>query len=202
MRMFQRWARYQLRRRGYLDFLRARPPQAFRPNFGDLWFLYRVVRERKPAGILEFGSGCSTIIMAQALADNAAESGTSGSITSVDADPYWAVTAAKIMPPHLAKFCSIRHSRLREEESHGVPVFRHADLPAAAPDLLFLDGPSLTRERQVAADPLDIEEGFRPGFLMIVDGRDANVLFLRKYLKRHYAFTHHWLTSLSTFELI
>ena len=61
---------WRLRRLGYLEFTTARPPGALAPQGGDLWFLYRLVRERKPQLVFELGSGCSTVILGQALYDN------------------------------------------------------------------------------------------------------------------------------------
>lgn len=202
-RVYQRWAERQLRSRGQLDFLAHRPPKAIPPDFADLWFLYQVVRRRKPRRILEFGSGCSTVIMAQALWDNQRESSrSSGYLYSVDADPYWAEVTARSMPTRLQGFCEIWYSPLVEVTYLGTPAFRHAKIPDVAPDLLYLDGPALTPERQVAVDVLDIEGRFPPGFYMIVDGRWTNTMFLKRHLKRRYVFKHRWLFHNSTFELI
>jgi len=73
-RTYRKWAKHQLERRGYLEFIAHRPAHAYAPDFSDLWFLYKIVRRRKPTWILEFGSGCSTVILAQALWDNERES--------------------------------------------------------------------------------------------------------------------------------
>ncbi|MBI2055286.1 MAG: hypothetical protein HYT42_00105 [Candidatus Sungbacteria bacterium] len=202
IKVFQYVAKRELSRRGYLNFLKDRPKDAFAPSLGDLWFLYRMVRRRKPACILEFGSGCSTVLMAQALADNAERlSSVHGFIYSVDADSRWAAETEKFLPSHLKSFCEISYSPLLEGEYDGVPVFRHARIPNVRPDMLFLDGPALTAERQAAADPLDIENRFPQHFCMIVDGRWANTMFLKKHLKRRYGFRNLRLSSMSIFEL-
>ncbi len=79
--------RRALDRLGYLSLFNARPADAKPPVWSDLWAIYRQVRERRPKVLLEFGSGCSTIIYAQALADNAAE-GAPGFLHSLDADAH------------------------------------------------------------------------------------------------------------------
>lgn len=197
------WAKYRLRRRGLLTLLGRRPPSAIPPDFSDLWFLYRVVRRRKPRCILEFGSGCSTLVLAQALFDNQLQSSSSaGFLYSVDADPYWAEVAANSVPPHLKAVCEVQYSPLLEIEYEGVPAFRHVKVAPITPDLIYLDGPALTPERQVAVDPLDMEDRFPPRFLLIVDGRWTNTVFLRAHLKRKYTFKHRRLFQNSTFELI
>lgn len=187
-RAYQKWAHRQLDRRGYLDFLASRPRAACAPDFSDLWFLYKVVRNRKPRCILEFGSGCSTIIMAQALWENQRESSgkNGGIIYSVDADHYWAGVTMKTIPDHLSGICQVLYSSLLEVDSFAVPAWRHADVPSAVPDLLYLDGPALTPTRQIAVDVLDIEDRLAPGFFMVIDGRKENAQFLMKHLKRRY----------------
>jgi len=61
------WAKRALLSRGYLDFLEKRPPGSLPPEPDDLWYLYRLVRRQKPRTIVEFGSGCSTMFLAQAV---------------------------------------------------------------------------------------------------------------------------------------
>jgi len=100
------WAGHQLRQHGALDVLltfhAARPSGANFADLTDLWFLYRMIRQRKPRTLLEFGSGCSTVILAQALWNNQCHSADRGGyLYSIDADPYWADATAKAMPAHL-----------------------------------------------------------------------------------------------------
>src|SRR4029077_13970449 len=52
------------------EFHAKREVSAFGPDYGDLWFLYNKVRKRCPRTIIEFGSGISTVCLAQALFDN------------------------------------------------------------------------------------------------------------------------------------
>ena len=99
------WARRVLKNLGYLDFLEKRPPGSFSPETDDLWYLYRLVRSRKPKVILEFGSGCSTVLLAQALFDNAKESEIQkGFLYSMDVSENWGQvtksTAVKYQGPH------------------------------------------------------------------------------------------------------
>jgi len=199
---FEWKARWELARRGYLDFLKYRPQGAIPPDFADLWFLYRTVRLRKPRSILEFGSGCSTVILAQALSDNTNDHRpVSGFLHSVDSDPHWADMTRKAVPRHLETVYDISLSALVEVNYEGTPGFRHAEVPQISPDLLYLDGPPLTPHRQVAIDPLELEDRFPPGFCMIVDGRGRNTQFLVRHLKRRYRVRHRRLFRNSVFEL-
>lgn len=190
------WAKFKLRR--YLFLFKKRQsvtPGAFPPDYLDLWFLYETVRKRMPRVVLEFGCGCSTIILAQALKDNG-----SGFLYSLDCDPYWIEAAKKTIPDYLGRFYSIQYSKKIETEYRGIPVFRHGGTLAITPDILYLDSPELTEERQAAVDPLELENSFPPNFYMIVDGRRLNVEFLKKYLKGKYKFKNKWLFGNSTFE--
>lgn len=201
---YQRWAYYQLNRRGYLDLLSARPPDAFPPDFSDLWFLYKLVRERKPHCILEFGSGCSTIILAQAVWENERNSSAhaNSNLYSLDADPYWTEVTRKTIPPYLQKICHIIHSSLLAVDYLGAAGWRHANVPDITPDFIYLDGPALTPGRQVVVDVLDMEKRFLPGFFMIVDGRRENTAFLLKHLKKRYIYRYRHQFRNSVFELI
>jgi hypothetical protein len=200
------WSRYQLNRYGCLNLLASRPPNAYPPDCTDLWFLYRQVRQRKPRCVLEFGSGCSTVILAQALWENRRDNPKDGGfLYSVDADAYWADVTVKTMPGHLRDVCDVRHSELVEVEYAGTPGYRHAEVPDVAPDFLYLDGPDFTPGRQVAVDVVDLEPRFPAHFFMVVDGRWTNCKFLNRHLKEKYAWKPRWPLErwrTSTFERI
>lgn len=196
----------KLRDNGALDalamFLQGRPANAIAPNFADLWFLYQNVRRRKPRVVLEFGSGCSTVILAHALYQNATDDVLKrGFLYSVDADPQWAAIAKGSIPGHLQKICNLSYSPLIEVEHNGTPGYQHEIVPDVIPDFLYLDGPGLTAEREVAVDVLILEEKFPREFFMVVDGRTKNTLFLKQHLKRNYRFTENKLLFSYVFEL-
>jgi len=205
--LLQSWGEYQLRQRGVADvllaFLARRPSSALPPNFSDLWFLYSTVTQRKPRIILEFGSGCSTVVLAQALWDNQHNASQSEAyLYSVDADAYWATTTARAMPVHLRDMCKISSSPLLEVEYAGVRGFRHANVPDIAANLVYLDGPALTPDRAVAIDVLDMEDKFPDDFYLIIDGRKKNTVFLQQYMKRKYRFKARKMFHNQLFELM
>ena len=177
--------------------VRDRPAGAIRPEWADLWYLYRLVRTMKPGVILEFGSGCSTIVMASALRRNRR-----GRLYSIETDPRWYRATLDATSPELRDVVVITLCPLEEITVHDVPAFRHRDIPTVVPDLLYLDGPALTPERQVAVDPLDLEDRLRPGFTMVVDGRLENAAFLRRHLRRSYSVRFSRLRGNTTFTLL
>lgn len=201
--VFGVWAERQLRRRGYLEFLRLRPPHAFKIDCVDQWFLYRTVRKRKPHCVLEFGSGFSTVMIAQALWENAQEpNGYRGKIYSLDSEKEWARASAEAMPSHLAGFWDIAYGPAEETEYAGIPVFRHLGVPDVAPDLIYIDGPALTKKRQVAIDALFLEEHFQPGLCIIIDGRRRQADFFLQHFKRRYRFKRNRIFKNFIFELV
>jgi hypothetical protein len=198
---YRRWGRCRLAIAGagkpLSTFMSSRPVHAIAPDFADLWFLFHSIVARKPDLILEFGCGCSTVVMAQALKTNGG-----GFLYSVDADPYWASLARDAMPSYLSSFCEISYSPLEIVERNGVLGYKHLKLPAIAPNFVYLDGPALTKEVQIAIDILDMEEKLPSDFCMVIDGRWENAQYLRRHLKREYSFKDRKFLFNSVFSLI
>ena len=190
-----------LARLGYVSLFNARPAAAKPPVWSDLWAIYTQVRERKPKILLEFGSGCSTIIYAQALADNLAE-GAPGFLYSLDAEAHWGRVTIASMPEHLWPFCDITITERVEDMLGDVPVWRFAKIPDIVPNMIYLDGPALTPERRAAIDVLDMEARFPPGFRLLVDGRSFNRALLEKHFKRRYKRHHRPILKNTTYDLL
>ncbi|MBA3347677.1 MAG: class I SAM-dependent methyltransferase [Actinobacteria bacterium] len=172
----------------------AQPEGALSPDLADLWYLYAVVRDRRPETILEFGSGCSTAVLAAAVRENGV-----GHIWSLDADEGWAGVTAGSLPAELRNFVTVVHTPVVEED-RDVPGWLHRDVPDVSPDFLYLDSPPLTSERAVAFDPVDLEARFVPGFAMVIDGRHRNATYLREHLQRRYRVSK--MTARYLFELV
>ena len=196
-----------LARRGYVSLFDRRPREAHPPDWSDLWFIYRMIRERKPRKILEFGSGCSTIIMAQALADNTSE-GAPGFVYSIDAKPDpgkpdWGQVTIDSMPDELKHYCKISVTPVLLVEYEGKPVWRFQCLPDISPDFIYMDGPGLAHSHhKVAIDVLTLEPKFGPGFRLLVDGRLKNCEFLEKYFKKNYQKRYQRLLHSTTYDLL
>lgn len=166
-----------------MDFVSERPRGALAPVYADLWYLYKTVRKTKPRAILEFGSGCSTAILAKALSDNR-----EGFLYSVDSSSDWTDSTTAAIPSFLKRFFEISYSPITVEISqNGLRLVRHQKIPIVVPNLVFLDGPPLAAG-EVAVDLLEMEDCFPPGFVLVIDKRNENTEFLRRRLKRNYAF--------------
>lgn len=184
------WGRWRLTQAGVMDVVRAfqslRPAHALVGDPGDWWFLYWQIRRRQPHMLLEFGAGSSTVVQAQALYDNAL----GGHLVSVDGDEAWARVTRRALPAHLKPLCTVLYRPLADVDLHGVPGWRHEGLPRVQPNFVYLDGPALTAERQVAVDLLDLEETFPPDCFIVVDDRKVQTQFLVDHFQRRYRF--HW----------
>jgi len=179
--------RLRLRRAGALgplqEFMRSRPDDALPPDYADLWFLYRTARKRSATTLLEFGSGCSTVVLAVAAQQNG-----SGHLWTLETEEKWSRANEAALPASLKPFVTVVTAPAVEDD-RDIGGWRHSNIPDIDPDFLYLDGPALTSERPVAFDPLDLEARFKPGFVMVVDGRRINSLYLRDRLERSYRFT-------------
>lgn len=201
------WGLQRLERHGVLGGLMAfvvqRPHAALPPDFADCWFLYRTVRRRQPQVIIEFGSGCSTLVMAHALAEN----GHPAHLYAVESQEAWASATAQALPRHLRRWCTVEASPLVEAVYAGVRGFRHAHTPAVIPNLVYLDGPAFTAEHATiaslfAVDVLAMEESLPADFLLIIDGRQQQTRFLQQHLRRKYRFKARKLFRNQIFELV
>jgi hypothetical protein len=166
-------------------FAGRQPPGAFKPDYSDLRFLYEAVRSRRPTTVLEFGSGCSTAVIAAALRENG-----HGRLWSVESDEDWARVTEAALPDDLRPLVTVVYAPAVEED-RDVPGWSYAHVPDVSPDFVYLDGPPHTRERKVAFDVLDLEPRFAPGFYLVVDGRGRNAYYLRDRFRGRYAFEEH-----------
>jgi hypothetical protein len=180
------------------EFSSGRPSEAFGPEYADLWFLYWNVRQRKPQIILEFGSGISTVCLAQALVDNG-----SGLLYSVDDEERWGMSTAVCIPAHLKPVCDVRYSPVNEVPFPGTRCgVKFRDLPKVIPNFAYLDGPAANGPGRPAIDLLDMEDCFPTGFFLVIDQRDANTEVLRTHFKRRYRFRRRRIAKQPTFELL
>lgn len=182
------------------------------PKWPDLARLFKLVRERKPFQILEFGSGFSTLTMAYALKSNweehlssVDESTAAGvappKIVSVESSTKWHDRMKrKIIKESLTDYAEVVFSSVRISEYKNELCHLYDKLPDLVPDFVYLDGPDPAtvegsiqglsfknpRRTVMAADILKFESTLLPGFFMIIDGRTNNARFLQRNLSRSY----------------
>lgn len=110
-------------------------------SMSDYLTLYEEIRARKPKEVLEFGTGFTTVVMAQALIENAAEGAPLGRITSMEEHEGWTETALKALPREVAHVVQIVHSPKVDGYYKLFRGVQYADIPIRAYDFVFSDGP-------------------------------------------------------------
>lgn len=162
---------------------------ALPPNYMELWYLYSDVRKLQPKTIFEFGSGLSTNIIAAALLRNHQEYGLVGTLFSFESEKSWFDASDDWLQPAFKDFVKLTYSPVVIDLVGSVKVFRYTNLPDISPDMVYLDGPSLTKDVRAAVNVLDIEPKLKKGFWLVIDGRRENALFLEQHFKRNYKHT-------------
>lgn len=184
---------------------------ALEPDIDDLVRLHQLVRDRRVFTVLEFGTGYSTLVIADALAKNADDFAASDAevellpadafrVFSVDASETWLATATARIPSGLQTHVVASHSEVHTGTFNGQLCHFYDRLPNVVPDFIYLDGPDPAdvggaingldfshRERTVmAGDLLVMEPTFVPGLMVLVDGRTNNARFLANNFRRTY----------------
>jgi hypothetical protein len=199
-----RWARWNMERSGLNEMLRNRPSDAIVPQGYDLWNLYREIRRFKPQKVLEFGIGCSTLVMAEALRRNG-----SGHLYTVEGSQHWLDVTRRDLTPGQAKYATLIRSDCEVIDMEGERAHRFVTLPDGPFDMIYLDGPNAPEvpgwgadELAAAADPILLEESLSSYARIVVDGRARNVTLLKRHLKRRYRVKTHRLFKVTTFAAI
>jgi hypothetical protein len=190
------------------------PLEELGDKISDLARLHRLVLKKRARRVLEFGSGLSTVVMADAVAKVSKATGREGRIHAVEGSPEWAGMVRDAVPENLKPYVEVTASPVETTLVNGELCHVFRELPDVNPDFLYLDGPAREQIEGsvrglsfsegcpiVAADPLFYESRLYPGFMMVVDGRTANTLFLRRNLKRRYRFRRDRIHRAHTFVL-
>lgn len=150
-------------------------------------FLEDEVRRHRPMCILEFGSGVSTVCLAQFMADLHGESGLTR-VISIEQDQHYAEeTSALLRATSLDGFAVVLHAPLTRQVIEGVETtcYRMPSGFAAAPripsvDLVVIDGPSAEPGARFGTLPLArqvistrarfvLDDALRDGELAVAD---------------------------------
>lgn len=121
-------------------------------SYSDYWTLYEEVRRHRPVEILECGTGISTVVLAQALRENAADGGPRGRVTSMEEDPDWHRIAEARLPDELRPHVEILHSPKVDGFYKCFRGVQYQQIPDRPYDFVFSDGPE--RHSPVNGDKL------------------------------------------------
>jgi hypothetical protein len=197
----------------------------FEPKYQDLCRLHFLVLQRKVINVLEFGSGFSTAVMADAMRILQQHFGSwvkknircefPHHVYAVEEDQRFLEITKSRLSGGLSGFASVSKSSVELITHDNRFVTVYSRLPNISPDLIYLDGPSqyattaevngfsLTSSVRMpmSADILRFEFFLEPGTLIVVDGRTQNARFLKSYFKRNWAYRHDTDGDVHYFEL-
>lgn len=197
----------------------------FEPEYDDLCRLHYLALQRKFINILEFGSGFSTAVMADALKLLSEHFGgwtktnvrcqSPFHIFAVEEEQRFLEITQKRLGSALAPFATVSRSSVEFITFDNRFATVYSKLPNVSPDFIYLDGPSqfgTTMELNgfsfnsparmpMSADILRFEFFLEPGTLVLVDGRTQNARFLKAYLKRNWVYHHDPVGDIHYFEL-
>ena len=198
--------------------------KSYKFELSDLCRLHWVVLTRKVLNVLEFGSGYSTLFMADAhfilsfffkkldFSRNEKNFHT----YAVEESKYFAKDTLKKIPSHLIKYITISTSKIKTIYYKHHFASKYESLPNISPDFIYLDAPTLyftekkfegftfAKKNRVpmSSDLLLIEYFLEPRTAIIVDGRTANARFLRDNFKRKWKYIEDLKEDYHYFELV
>ena len=193
-------------------------------EFNDLCRLHWLVLSRKALNILEFGSGFSTVFIADAcfilskFFKNVKDIRVNKKfhLYSLEENTKFMRITEKRLFQHLKKHVSIIKCNHKIIEYEGKFATRCSNIPNISPDLVYLDGPSQYVAKKnlsgfnfnnisrfpMSSDLLFLEYFFEPGTFVVVDGRTSNARFLKDFFKRKWKYNHDSIADCHYFELI
>jgi len=143
----------------------------------DLWHVYETIRALRPKRVLEFGSGQTTVFIAQALHDNGA-----GHLHSLDADARWLDNTRSMLPSHTLPFVSLIHSPVVVNRDYGEPAWEYTLIPEGEWDFVLIDGPAGIGDVTASCDLIHLADSMRPGSMGLIDHRCRTALLAREVL--------------------
>tara|TARA_X000000950_G_C13893736_1_gene651931 strand:+ start:911 stop:1690 length:780 start_codon:yes stop_codon:yes gene_type:complete len=189
---------------------------SFKPNLLDLYYLFKIIILNKRLTALEYGCGWSSLVLSLALKENEKKYKKKIKMLRKDNkfelyifDNYKSflnstkrkmnkylknitntqfIYSRCVMTEHLGNYCSIYEKKLNFN-----------------PDFIYLDGPSqfgifnnkkfnfntdVNDFMPMSADILKYEFFLIPGTIIVIDGRGANVNFLKKMFKRNWTYKY------------
>ena len=196
----------------------------FIPEASDLCRLHWTILSGKIINTLEFGSGFSTVFMADAkfilnhyfkdLKNMRYEK--MFHVYSVEEDKKYISTTKRRIPLYLKKHVSLIHDKIDIITYKDRFASKYRNLPNISPDLIYLDAPSIYFTKKsykgfsflpinrvpMSADILFIEYFLEPGTIIVVDGRTANANFLKDHFNRNWKHVHDMKGDCHYFKLI
>ena len=143
----------------------------------DLMFLYDTIRARRVEWAIEFGSGQSTLFIAQALHDQG-----SGHVHSLDADARWLEHTSRMMPEHLKPYVTFVHSPVVVNNDYGVPAWEYTVIPEGEWDFVLIDGPAGKGGITLSCDLIKLMPSLKEGATGMIDHRWRTAVLTKEHV--------------------
>lgn len=152
-------------------------------DYSELLKLYNHVCKRRPATILELGSGVSTAVIAYAIR-SLESTGYRCTFISMEEDEKYHNQILEILPKVLRSYVSIIHSPTEDRKIHGGLIARcYKNKPILEYDFVFIDGPQVPRSGgYFDGDILDVLEWNASPLVAFLDQRIKTREALRKLI--------------------
>lgn len=196
---------------GVNEKLETRKP--YKPNLIDLCRLHRFVMETKRTTVLEFGTGWSTWVVADALERLEARYAKDVrglrrnnifELHVVDDEEEFIGVASNRLPPSLCDRVFFNCVPVQMTTFNGRVCSVYEKLPLISPDFIYVDGPDQfnvvghvdgwsTRHNDMmpmSSDVLKIEHFLTPGTIVVFDGRAANARFFYANVQRNWSYQY------------
>jgi len=211
---------------GIYDLVDPTNKTPYAPELDDLARLHHIATTRKAITILEFGTGYSTLVLADALYKNKQKyskyvknnlrCSNPFEVHSIDANQEYLKISEERLPEHLKKIVHFHHSDVVMGKFNDRICTYYEKIPNIRPDLIYLDAPDqfvakgsvsgITTAHPdrmaMSADILTIEHFLQPGTFILIDGRTANSRFLKSNFQRNWDYTEDDVNDINMFELI
>ena len=215
---------YKSKVKAHLRTVTKNEAKPFIPEASDLCRLHWTILSGKIINTLEFGSGFSTVFMADAkyILNHYFEDLKNMRyekifhVYSIEEDKKYIKTTNKRIPFYLKKHVTLIHDKIDIITYKDRFASKYKNLPNISPDLIYLDAPSIYFTKKsykgfsflpinrvpMSADILFIEYFLEPGTIIIVDGRTANANFLKDHFNRNWKNLHDTKGDCHYFKLI
>jgi hypothetical protein len=198
----------------------------FPPDWNDLVRLHKLIRSRKIMTIVEFGTGYSTLVMADAIEKNAKDYSLfvkdnirrkhAFELHVIEADGPWLEIASERIPNFLKPFVKFKQSNVVMTQYQGQICTVYEELPNVTPDFIYIDGPDQFNVNNkifgistndpdrvpMSGDLLFIENFLLPGTIVQFDGRVLNARFVLNNIKRNWLSHYDEIDDVTTLELV
>ncbi len=195
----------------------------YEPELDDLFLLHNYIIKYKRMTVLEFGTGWSTLVMANALRFNFIKYSyriknlrlnNAGQLHCIDNEKKW-IKKTKNRTLKYNRFINFHYSESTMDLFNNRICTSFRKIPKINPDFIYLDGPDQFNIRgntygininhkdymPMSSDILKIEHFLKPGTIIVVDGRAANSRFLKANLQRKWNYNYNKINDQHIFYL-